>query len=115
MYTGQALRSIPSDYLAWSLRTCKLSTPLRTAVRAELLSRHDCPRLPPEPTPKPLLCPERGSADARLYWQEQASGRKALRADCAQCGSFIKFAAQTKENVALAAQTMAAGERERHR
>jgi hypothetical protein len=91
-YAGHALRDVPADYMNWLLRTCKLSHPLRQAIRQELVGRNDGGELPPEPAPKPLACPDCGSADARFYWTTQAGGRRAIRADCAVCGAFIRFA-----------------------
>src|SRR5690349_9077564 len=87
-YAGQALPDVPSNYLSWLLRATKLSAPLRTAVRQELLSRNDCPQLPPEPATKVVTCQRCDSTDLAVSWVSQAGGRRALRADCRACGRF---------------------------
>jgi hypothetical protein len=49
-----------------------------------------------------LTCYRCGAADApRLRWQTCSNGRRHLRADCAVCGAFLKWLAQTADNVAL--------------
>jgi hypothetical protein len=85
------------------LRTCKLSSGLRVAVRTELLSRPAGPRdLPPEPASPPPKCDRCHSRDIALSWQQLANGAKRIRAECRHCHGFIKFMPETPENVAAA-------------
>ena len=37
----------------------------------------------------------------RVSWQNCVGGKRHLRANCAVCGGWIKFLAQTPENIAL--------------
>src|SRR5262249_42894717 len=104
-YSGQPPSAIQADYLLWMLKTCKLSSGLRAAVRAELLARAPPePPLPPDPAPAPPpACPRCGGGDLRRYWQRHAGGRRrAIRADCRRCGCYVCFLPQTAENVAAA-------------
>jgi hypothetical protein len=103
-HRGWPLGEVPTDYLLWLLRTCKLSTGLQAAVRAELLSRPNCPpQLDPEPGPGPVRCRRCGGTDLRLYWQQLAgAGGRAIRADCRRCRRFVAFVPQTAANVAAA-------------
>lgn len=98
------LPDVPTSYLAWALRECKLSTGLRTAVRAELLSRPDCPAaLPAQPRPQEVRCHRCGGAELVVYWHQlQGQGGRRIRASCAACHGYIQFLPETPENVALA-------------
>jgi hypothetical protein len=50
-----------------------------------------------------LVCRRCGAADVpRLAWQQCRNGRWHLRADCQICGAFLKYLAQTPDNLALA-------------
>jgi hypothetical protein len=94
---------VPTDYLHWLYRNCKLSTGLRAAIRAELVSRPDGPRdLPPEPASPPPECDRCHSRDTALSWQQLANGAKRIRAECRHCHGFINFMPETPENVAAA-------------
>jgi hypothetical protein len=94
---------VPTDYLHWLYRNCKLSSGLRAAVRAELLSRPDGPAcLPPEPASPPPECDRCHSRDVALSWQQVSNGGKRIRAECRRCGRFVKFLPETPENVAAA-------------
>src|SRR5262249_39613761 len=76
-YQGASPRQVPTGYLAWLLRNCKLSTGLREAVRSELLSRPDCPaELPPGPGrgPAPSSCRRRGGGAVRGGRREHGGG-----------------------------------------
>jgi hypothetical protein len=100
-YKGLPPAQVPSDYLAWVLRTCKLTPGLRSTVTAELRSRGQSVPEPPPPKPLPI-CDRCGAREANLAWHELSGGRRQIRATCAACGGFVKFVAQTPENVALA-------------
>lgn len=104
-FRGRALADVPGDYLAWFVRTCKLTPGLRAAIRGELVGRGaDLASLPPEPEAKALPeCRVCGGEDHRLHWQRLAGAdSKVIRIDCRRCGRFIAFAAQTPENVSRA-------------
>jgi hypothetical protein len=104
-HRGAPLTDVPTSYLAWVMRTCKLSTGLRSAMGEELRSRPDCPEdLPPEPAANtPPSCRGCGGTDLHLTWQPLGgAGGRVIRADCRGCGAFVYFAPQTPENVALA-------------
>jgi hypothetical protein len=115
-HAGLPLRFHGTDYLVWVLGApgLKLSTGLRAAIRTELQSRRDCPKkLPPDPQPKPLVCPRCGWRKVKLEWRDQAGGRRAIRADCWQCGAFVCWAPQTPENIAEASRHLNDAERPR--
>jgi hypothetical protein len=57
---------------------------------------------PPDLPLQEHRCWRCGSLEVRVYWQQAAGGRRAVRVDCARCGRFITFAPQTPANVALA-------------
>jgi hypothetical protein len=103
-HKGQPPASVPTDYLEWLLRTCKLSSGLRAAVRAELVRRGVNPsQLPPEPPAKaPPSCRRCRGREPSLSWQELGGGRRAIRANCQWCGRFVTFVAQTPGNVVRA-------------
>jgi hypothetical protein len=106
-YRGHPPRSVPTHYLDWFIRTCKLSSGLRTAVRVELLSRPDGPRdLPPEPVGPSLTCARCGGRETRLSWQQVGNGEKRIRAECRRCQRFVAFAPLTPANVASANATV---------
>jgi hypothetical protein len=102
-HKGKPLPQVPTGYLRWALATVTLSTGLRAAVRAELLSRGADPAtLPADPPPKDVRCRACGERAFFVYWQEARSGR-IIRADCVLCGgAFVAFLPQTPANVALA-------------
>lgn len=104
-YRSVSVQDIPASYLGWLLRTCKLSSGLRAAVREELMRRGADPAsLPPElPAHRPARCRQCGGADLRLYWQQLGgAGGRTIRADCKRCHCFVSFVAQTLANVAKA-------------
>jgi hypothetical protein len=103
-YKGDPVWSVPSDYLGWMLRTCKLSTGLRQAVRAELHARGELPPgLAAEPAARPPRCGRCGGADLDVYWQELGgAGGRSIRAECRACRRFVAFLPMTPENTARA-------------
>ena len=104
-YRGEPLRLIPTAYLSWVLKECKLGSGVRTAIRAELLTRPDRPSdLPPEQEAPDLVCRTCGGVEVDVSWQGQAGGGRLIRANCAYCGRYVAFLPQTTANVALASQ-----------
>jgi hypothetical protein len=100
---GSSPRSVPTGYLSWLLRACKLSTGLRAAALAELSSRPDRPGdLPPGPARGEVVCRACGGVRVAVRWQELAGGRRAIRADCDDCGRYVAFLPQTAANLARA-------------
>jgi hypothetical protein len=104
VYKGCPLRQVRKDYLAWLLRTCKLSSGLRVAVRAELLYRGTDPSsLPPEPPPEPAPnCQRCGSEEMAYGWYEDRLGRRHVRRSCGRCGKRLGFAPQVPPYTELA-------------
>jgi hypothetical protein len=104
-HRGKPPGDVPVDYLLWLVRTCKLSSGLRAAIRADLLAREvDEDQLPPEPQAQAPCCRRCGHAALRLAWQPLAGteSSRVIRADCRACGAFVYFAPQTPDNIALA-------------
>ena len=105
-HARRPLADVPRDYLAWVLRTVKLSSGLRAAVAAELVRRgiQAPPPPPPPPAEKPLQsCGRCGSVEPpRLSWHEIADGRRQIRRTCPHCETFRGFAQQVPLNVAAA-------------
>jgi hypothetical protein len=102
-HVDKPLPEVPTPYLLWALKTLKLSSGLRTAVREELKTRPDSPPdLPPDPLPAPPRCPRCGSDELLVTWQALGDGRRAIRGECRHCRCFVAFLPQTKVNVALA-------------
>jgi hypothetical protein len=84
-HRGRPLRDVPSDYLHWFLRTCRLSSGLRAAVAGELSRRgRPAPAPPPPRTARP--CPDCGPEPGLAFsWLEDALGRRRVAAHCRQC------------------------------
>ena len=88
-HRGRPLAEVPTDYLLWLLRVCKLSTGVRAAVTEELARRgQPAPDAPVKALPSCRRC---GHADLQTRWQEMSNGARALRAECRACGSFVGF------------------------
>ncbi len=86
-HKNQPLGVIPADYLQWLLATVRLGGGLRAAVAVELARRGV--QTPPGPPPRPLrACPEHPDAGVILFWQEDALGRRSIRAECRCCRRF---------------------------
>jgi hypothetical protein len=104
MYKGCLLWQVPKDYLAWLLRTCKLSSGLRAAVRAELLHRGaDSSGLPPElPPASEPTCPRCGCRGMAYAWFEDRLKRRQVRRSCGRCGKHLGFAPQVPPYTTLA-------------
>jgi len=90
-HKGQALPTVPAEYLTWAIRTVRLSSGLQRAVAAELARRGvDAPRPPPPPDPGP--CWRCGGLQYRCRWTEDRLGRRQVRRECANCGTWRGFA-----------------------
>lgn len=96
-HAGTELSAVPSSYLAWACRECKLSTALRTAVAAELERRGVPVPPPPPPKPAPTCC-----GPIRYLWGEASNARKFIRRECTRCRKWFGAAPLTPENVAQA-------------
>jgi hypothetical protein len=89
-HKDKPLSEVPSDYLDWALRTCKLSTGTRAAVIAELQSRGVTTPAAPPPPRAVRPCPTCGPGAPVLFaWREDSLGRKRVCADCGRCGRWI--------------------------
>ena len=90
-HRNEPVRLIPSDYLAWLLRVCKLSSGLRAAVVAELQAR-GLP-VPVQPPPRPVrpcpTCPP--GAGSACSWLEDRLGRRRVVAECDRCGRTVDY------------------------
>src|SRR5262249_35912578 len=95
-HKGQAVDQVPSDYLAWLARTCKLSSGQRAEVGRLLHDRGVAgPALEPPP-PKPVSCPRCGCLAMRHAWAQDRLGRKQIRKECTQCGTWAGYAPQVE-------------------
>jgi hypothetical protein len=94
----QPLSTVPTSYLLWALRDMRLSSGVRSAVRAQLQARGV--RLPPEPPPRAVRCPGCGGGDLRVRWQAHRAGQ-ALRGECRRCGRFCGWLPQVPEYLSL--------------
>jgi hypothetical protein len=104
-HKGIPLDGVPTDYLAWALRECKLSTGLHAAVAGEVARRGGA--VPPPPPPPRLRCPDcRSASEPRFTWQQDRRGDKRIRAECGACQKFIAFA-PLREPYTLAADALA--------
>jgi hypothetical protein len=56
------------------------------------------------PTAGQARCPRCAGTQTRLTWQTFEDGRRHLREECSQCERFIKFAPQSRRNIARAAR-----------
>src|SRR5262249_31012679 len=91
-YKGVPLPDVPSDYLAWALRTVRLSSGIRQAIAAELASRGAV--VPPPPPPNPNACwlgpcPRCRCREVNYRWHQFAGGVMQVRASCRRCGTGL--------------------------
>lgn len=101
MHKGAPLADVPASYLAWLLRSCKLSSGLRQSVASELQGRGV--DVPSPPAAKPVRpCHRCGSLDHRYTWQEDRRGNRRIRRSCRSCGRFCEFAPMTEPFVSEA-------------
>jgi hypothetical protein len=90
-WKGSDIRDVPGDYLAWALRTVRLSSGVRQAIAEELRGRGVAvPPLPP-PLPPPA-CYRCGGVQLRHSWFEDRLGRRQVRRECDRCGQSLGFA-----------------------
>jgi hypothetical protein len=90
-HKGRPLPEIPSDYLTWLAKTCRLSSGLRAAVGVELARRGL--EAPPIPAVRPSVppCPRCGDAGFVARWQEDVRGNRRVRAECRRCRKWMTF------------------------
>jgi uncharacterized protein (DUF3820 family) len=87
-HRGQPLATVPSDYLQWLMRTCRLSSGLRAAVSAELARRGlESPPVPKSPAPP--ACRDCGAVGIVARWQEDSRGERRIRGACLRCGRYL--------------------------
>jgi hypothetical protein len=87
-YKDKPLAEVPSPYLSWLLRECKLSSGLRAAVADELSRRSiNAPAAPP---PRPIVrCRQHPDAEPLCYWMQDRLGRRRIRAECSHCRRMV--------------------------
>jgi hypothetical protein len=101
-YKGWEPIEAPTDYLQWMIKTCKLSTGLKAAIRAELEARGVSLPTGPEVSAGAPPCKSCGNKIALVEWQTLADKRRMIRATCCRCGGFMGFLPQTDHNKDLA-------------
>jgi hypothetical protein len=91
-----------SSYLVWVMQAMeKMPRKLRLAVAAELQRRGVAVPAPQPSKPLPP-CPRCRGTEMRHSWQEDRTGRRLIRRECARCSGWCGFAPQTPANVAEA-------------
>jgi hypothetical protein len=99
-HAGRPLTEIPDGYLHWLL-TIKLGSGLRLAVADELRTRGQ--HVPEQPPPRPPRCPTcRSASEPRYCWQEDSTGRRRIRAECAACQRWLGFAPEVEPYTRMA-------------
>src|SRR5262249_42066256 len=89
-HRGVPLPDVPSSYLSWALRECKLSGRLRGALVAELQRRGVTP--PPPPPPRTLpSCRRCPGVAPLLHWLQDSLGRRRIKASCGRCHRSLGF------------------------
>jgi hypothetical protein len=81
--------SIDPGYLAWALRTVKLSGAMQTAIAEELTARGCNAPEPPAWVVSP--CHRCGDTDSLGFWMQDRRGLKRIRLECATCSTFLGF------------------------
>jgi uncharacterized protein (DUF3820 family) len=100
-HKGEPLSDVPTSYLQWAARECKLSSGLRAALALEL-ARRGAPAPPqPPPTPPPPCKYCRGTAHT-YHWQQTRSGARTIRAECARCQRWVAYVAVREPYASLA-------------
>jgi predicted nucleic-acid-binding Zn-ribbon protein len=56
-----------------------------------------------------IVCRRCDTTEVLLCWQRFADGTRHIRVTCRRCGRFVRYAAQTSENVACADAAAADG------
>jgi hypothetical protein len=89
-HKNQPLVLVPTGYLDWIIRACKLPSGLRGAIADELTRRG---MTPPPPPARPV--PECPSCDPltgyRAVHERDSLDRPRIRAVCAGCGRYLAF------------------------
>ncbi len=98
-HAGKPLAEVPTDYLQWAIRECKLSSGLRAAVTAELTRRGASTPAPPPHVPNCARC---GNTLSNFIWQQDATGGRRIRVECRYCRGFIMWAPFLPEFIAQA-------------
>jgi hypothetical protein len=102
-HKGKALADIPSSYLGWLLRECRLSTGVRSAVAAELESRGGKAPAPPSPKPEPDCRPCGAGPEAISYsWLQTRNGGRQISRRCSRCGEWLGSAPHVEPFVSRA-------------
>lgn len=99
-HKDEPLEQVPTDYLAWVVRTCKLSSGLYAAVADELKRRGQ--EAPPAPLARVPKCSDHPAADFRCRWREDSLGRKHIKAECVECGRSLGFVSIVPQYAAMA-------------
>lgn len=99
-HKNRPLANIPGDYLLWALKTVKLTSRLREAVRPELTRRGA--KVPASPPASPRACPQCGGMDIQATWRTASNGALHIRGTCHDCGAWCGSLPQTPENVRAA-------------
>src|SRR4051794_18160809 len=98
-HRGVPLPDVPDDYLAWVCRTFDAADPSRAAAAVELARRGlSVPETwPPARRPVPGECPRCHLCPGLvIFWAERRDGRRQLRRECSQCGTWLGTAPRTK-------------------
>jgi hypothetical protein len=97
------LGEVPTSYLAWLVRTVRLSSGVRAAVAAELARRgiDAPPPAPPAARPVPP-CARCGAAGYSCGWQQTRDGRRQIHAACTRCGRWLGFLPQVEPHTGQA-------------
>ncbi len=83
-HKGEALSTVPTDYLRWLIANCKLSSGLRAAVVESLAARGV--EVPPPAPPRSLrFCADHPGVPPLCFWMEDRLGRRRIRAECRRC------------------------------
>jgi hypothetical protein len=87
-YKHKPMSEVPTSYLLWALRECRLSNGLRNSVANELGKRgvEAPPPPPPRPIPPCRTCPGAGHL---CYWMQDRLGRRIIRAECRKCRRLV--------------------------
>jgi hypothetical protein len=102
-HKNEPLTKVSTTYLLWAVSELKLSVGLSAAIRTELRSRGVTVSEPPPPPRKCSRCDYAG--EPKATWLHQRDGRRAIRGECARCGTWLGALPLTPENRWLADQS----------
>lgn len=100
-YKSVPVAAVPSDYLQWLAKVCKLSSGLRQAIAAELQARGATVPEPPAAKP-PLPCPHCGESKLAHHWLQTRNNRRQISRTCSRCKASLGFAPQVEPYIAEA-------------